>query len=46
VYTGEKYTKFLWGSPKEIEHLKDRGVDGRMGSQWISGRLSGGGVME
>jgi hypothetical protein len=26
----------------EIDHLKDRGVDGRMGLEWILGRLAGG----
>jgi hypothetical protein len=28
---------------KERDHLKDQGVDGRMGSKWTSGRLDGGG---
>jgi hypothetical protein len=26
---------------KERDHLEDRGIDGRMGSEWILGRLSG-----
>jgi hypothetical protein len=30
------------GSPKEKEHLKDQGKDGRMGSKWTLGRLVGG----
>jgi hypothetical protein len=30
-------------SPKEKDHLKDQGVDGRMGSKWTLGRLVGGG---
>jgi hypothetical protein len=25
--------KIWWESPKEIDHSKDRGVDGRMGSE-------------
>jgi hypothetical protein len=28
--------------PEEIDHSEDRGVDGRMGSEWILGRLAGG----
>jgi hypothetical protein len=31
-----------WESPKERDHSEDRGVDGRMGSEWILGRLAGG----
>jgi hypothetical protein len=27
---------------KERDHLGDQGVDGRMGSEWILGRLAGG----
>jgi len=27
---------------KERDHSEDRGVDGRMGSEWILGRLAGG----
>jgi hypothetical protein len=30
------------GKPKERDHLEDQGVDGRMGSEWILGRLGGG----
>jgi hypothetical protein len=37
-----KCTGFWWESPKEIDELEDRGVDGRMGSEWILGRLAGG----
>jgi hypothetical protein len=33
---------FWWESPKEREHSEDRDVDGRMGSEWILGRLDGG----
>jgi hypothetical protein len=37
----EKCTRFWWESPKERDHSKDQGVDGRMGSEWIVGRLVG-----
>jgi hypothetical protein len=33
--------KVLVGKPKERDHLKDQAVDGRMGSDWILGRLAG-----
>jgi hypothetical protein len=33
-----------WDSPKDRDHLEDRGVDGRMGSKWTIGRLVRGGV--
>jgi hypothetical protein len=39
---GEKCTKFWWGSPKERDNSEDEGVVGRMGSEWILGRLAGG----
>jgi hypothetical protein len=39
---GEKCVQVFDGkSPKEKDHLKDQGVDGRMGSKWILGRLAG-----
>jgi hypothetical protein len=34
-------TEFWWESPKERDDLKDRGIDGWMGSKWILGRLVG-----
>jgi hypothetical protein len=34
--------RVLVGNLKEKEHLKDQGVDGRIGSKWTSGRLVGG----
>jgi hypothetical protein len=34
-------TRFWWKIQKERDHLKDQGVDGRMGSEWIIGRLAG-----
>jgi hypothetical protein len=36
-----KCTRFWWESPKEKDHSEDRCVDGRMGSEWILGRLAG-----
>jgi hypothetical protein len=36
-----KCTGFCWESQKETDHLKDHGVDGRVGSEWILGRLAG-----
>jgi hypothetical protein len=32
--------KFWWESPKERDHLEDQGVGGKMGSEWILGRLA------
>jgi hypothetical protein len=40
----EKFTRFLWESPKVGDHSEDRGLDGRMGSEWILGRLAEGGL--
>jgi hypothetical protein len=33
-------TRFWWESPKEKDHLEDQGVGGKMGSEWIFGRLA------
>jgi hypothetical protein len=33
---------FCWKSTKESNHSEDQGVDGRMGSEWILGRLAEG----
>jgi hypothetical protein len=33
-------TRFWWESPKERDLMEDRGIDGRMGSERILGRLS------
>jgi hypothetical protein len=38
----EKCTRFWWKTPKERDHLEDQGVGGKMGSEWILGRLVGG----
>jgi hypothetical protein len=35
-------TEFWWEGPKERDHLEDQGVDERMGSELILGRLDGG----
>jgi hypothetical protein len=43
-WAGTKYTRFWWESPTERDHSEDRGVDGKMGSECILGRLAGGGV--
>jgi hypothetical protein len=37
-----KCTRVWWESPKERDHSEDRGVDGRMGSEWILGILAEG----
>jgi hypothetical protein len=39
---GRKVYRVSVGSQKEKNHLKDQGVDGRMGSKWTLGRLAGG----
>jgi hypothetical protein len=36
----EKCTRFWWESQKERDRSEDQGVDGRMGSEWILGRLA------
>jgi hypothetical protein len=36
-----KVYKVLVGKP-EGDYLEDQGIDGRMGSEWILGRLAGG----
>jgi hypothetical protein len=33
----EKFAGFWWESTKEKDHSEDRGVDGRIGSEWILG---------
>jgi hypothetical protein len=35
-----KVYKVLVGNPKERDHLEDQGVGGKMGSEWILGRLA------
>jgi hypothetical protein len=36
--------RVLMGKPEERDHLEDQGIDGRMGSEWVLGRLAGGNV--
>jgi hypothetical protein len=36
-------TRFWRESPKERDHWEDQGVGGKMGSEWILGRLAWGG---
>jgi hypothetical protein len=36
-----KCTGFWWENQKEIDYVEDQGVDGRMGSEWILGKLAG-----
>jgi hypothetical protein len=35
-----KCSRFWWESPREGDHLEDQGIDGKMGSEWILGRLT------
>jgi hypothetical protein len=42
----ERCTRFWWESPKEGDHSEDQGVGGTMGSEWILGRLAGGGWIQ
>jgi hypothetical protein len=36
----EKCARFWWESPREEDHWEDQGVGGKMGSEWILGRLA------
>jgi hypothetical protein len=38
---GRNVYRVLVGNPEGKDHLEDEGVDGRMGSKWILGRLVG-----
>jgi hypothetical protein len=38
----EKCKRFWWESPREGDHLEDHGVGGKMGSEWILGKLAWG----
>jgi hypothetical protein len=40
----ENCTRFWWASPKERDLWEDQGVGGKMGSEWILGRLAWVGV--
>jgi hypothetical protein len=39
---GRNVYRGLVGKPEGKDHLKNQGVDGRMGSKWTLGRLVGG----
>jgi hypothetical protein len=39
---GRNVYRVLVGKPESKDHLKDQGIDGRMVSKWILGRLVGG----
>jgi hypothetical protein len=39
----ERFYKVLVGKPKGKRHSEDQGIGGRMGSEWILGRLAWGG---
>jgi hypothetical protein len=38
----EVHTGFLWGDPREDDHLGDPGVDGRIILKWIFKKWDGG----
>jgi hypothetical protein len=38
----ENCARFRWENSKERGHSEDQGVDERMGTEWILGKLSGG----
>jgi hypothetical protein len=38
---GEHCARFWWEILKKRDYLEDRGIDGRMGSKWALGRVSG-----
>jgi hypothetical protein len=40
---GRNVYRVLVEKPDGKNHLKDQGVDGKMGSKWTLGRLAGGG---
>jgi hypothetical protein len=39
---GRNVYRVLVGKPEGKDHLKDQGVDGRMGTKWTLRRLAGG----
>jgi hypothetical protein len=39
---GRNVYRVWWESPKEKDHLKDQGVDGRLRSKWTLGRMVAG----
>jgi hypothetical protein len=43
---GRSVYRVLVGKPEGKNHLKDQGVDGRMGSKWTVGKLARGMLSE
>jgi hypothetical protein len=39
---GEVQTGFWWGNLRKIDHLEDRGIDGRIIFRWIFRKWDGG----
>jgi hypothetical protein len=39
--TGEVHTGFWWGDLRQIYHLEDLGIDGRIILKWIFEKLDG-----
>jgi hypothetical protein len=39
---GRNVYRVLVGKPEGKKHLKDQGIDGRVGSKWTLGRMVGG----
>jgi hypothetical protein len=39
---GRNVYRVLVGKPEGRNHMKDQGVEGRIGSKWTLGRLAGG----
>jgi hypothetical protein len=37
-----KVYRFRWENPKKRDHLEDKGLDGRMKTEWTLGTLAGG----
>jgi hypothetical protein len=40
--TGEKNVQSFGGETQRKDHSEDQGIEGRMASEWILGKLAGG----